>query len=75
MSQSSVLAVEHPRAEVTCSDARPKSQDEKWGLGVPNREKMPGEWMKIAGTTLYLAPALIQKFSVHTVTVHTGEGL
>lgn len=55
--QSSVLAMELPGAELTCSDVRPKSWDEKWGLGVPNREESVRREEKISSPTmLYLAP-------------------
>lgn len=42
VSQSSGLAKEHLGVELTCSNARPKSEDEKWGLGVPNGEENAG---------------------------------
>jgi hypothetical protein len=49
--------MELPGAELTCSDVRPKSWDEKWGLGVPNREESVRREEKISSPTmLYLAP-------------------
>lgn len=41
-SRSSVLAAERPGAELTCSNDRPKSRDQKWGLGLPNGEEGAG---------------------------------